>query len=377
MTEALNDSATAPDFDLRDLPKVSLHDHLDGGLRPATIIELAAAVGHDLPSTDPVALGQWFRDSADSGSLVRYLETFDHTIAVMQTRDGLIRVAKEFVEDLADDGVVYGEVRWAPEQHLQKGLTLDEVVEAVQEGLEAGMAAVEESGREIQVGQLITAMRHADRGQEIAELAVRHRDKGAVGFDIAGAELGFPASRFRDAFTYLAENNFPATVHAGEADGLASIQSALVDGRALRLGHGVRIAEDVTVDFEADEDGEQIGMVSFGTLAAWVRDRGIALEVCPSSNLQTGAIASFGDDISAHPIDMLYQTGFNVTINTDNRLMSGVTLTDEFNLLVETFDYDLDDLLELTLNAAEAAFLPLEEKEALVEYINEAYANLA
>jgi len=377
VTEALNDSATAPDFDLRDLPKVSLHDHLDGGLRPATIIELAAAVGHDLPSTDPVALGQWFRDSADSGSLVRYLETFDHTIAVMQTREGLIRVAKEFVEDLADDGVVYGEVRWAPEQHLQKGLTLDEVVEAVQEGLEAGMAAVEESGREIQVGQLITAMRHADRGQEIAELAVRHRDKGAVGFDIAGAELGFPASRFRDAFTYLAENNFPATVHAGEADGLASIQSALVDGRALRLGHGVRIAEDVTVDFEADDDGEQIGMVSFGTLAAWVRDRGIALEVCPSSNLQTGAIASFGDDISAHPIDMLYQTGFNVTINTDNRLMSGVTLSDEFNLLVETFDYDLDDLLELTLNAAEAAFLPLEEKEALVEYINEAYANLA
>ncbi|MGO4454315.1 adenosine deaminase [Arthrobacter sp. RAF14] len=377
MTEALNDSATAPDFDLRNLPKVSLHDHLDGGLRPATIIELAAAVGHELPSTDPVALGQWFRDSADSGSLVRYLETFDHTIAVMQTREGLIRVAKEFVEDLAEDGVVYGEVRWAPEQHLQKGLSLDEVVEAVQEGLEAGMAAVEETGREIQVGQLITAMRHADRGQEIAELAVRHRDNGAVGFDIAGAELGFPASRFRDAFTYLAENNFPATVHAGEADGLASIQSALVDGRALRLGHGVRIAEDVTVDFEADDDGEQVGMVSFGTLAAWVRDRQIALEVCPSSNLQTGAIAGFGEDISAHPIDMLYQTGFNVTINTDNRLMSGVTLTDEFELLVETFDYDLDDLLELTLNAAEAAFLPLEEKEALVEYINEAYANLA
>ena len=376
VTEALNDTATAPDFDLRNLPKVSLHDHLDGGLRPETIIELAAAVGHELPSTDAVALGQWFRDSADSGSLVRYLETFDHTIAVMQTREGLIRVAKEFVEDLAEDGVVYGEVRWAPEQHLQKGLSLDEVVEAVQEGLEAGMAAVEETGREIQVGQLITAMRHADRGQEIAELAVRHRDNGAVGFDIAGAELGFPASRFRDAFTYLAENNFPATVHAGEADGLASIQSALVDGRALRLGHGVRIAEDVTVDFESDDDGEQVGMVSFGTLAAWVRDRGIALEVCPSSNLQTGAIAGFGEDISAHPIDMLYQTGFNVTINTDNRLMSGVTLTDEFELLVETFDYDLDDLLELTLNAAEAAFLPLEEKEALVEYINEAYANL-
>lgn len=383
MTEPIVDAAPALDFDLKSLPKVSLHDHLDGGLRPATIIELAEAVGHTLPSTDPVALGQWFRESADSGSLVRYLETFDHTIAVMQTKEGLARVAKEFVEDLADDGVVYGEIRWAPEQHLQKGLTLDEVVDAVQEGLDAGVDAVEESGRQIQVGQLITAMRHADRGQEIAELAVRHRYNGAVGFDIAGAEDGFLPSRFKDAFTYLAEHNFPATVHAGEAAGLESIQSALVDGRALRLGHGVRIAEDITVEFEdaegeeADDDAEDtIGMVTLGEVAGWVRDRGIALEICPSSNLQTGAIANFGEGIENHPLDMLYQLGFNVTINTDNRLMSGVTLTDEFELLVETFDYDLDDLLELTLNAAESSFLPLDEKEALVEYINDAYANL-
>ncbi|CAN7256912.1 adenosine deaminase [Arthrobacter sp. LjRoot78] len=384
MTEPILDAAPAIDFDLKSLPKVSLHDHLDGGLRPATIIELAEAVGHTLPSTDPVALGEWFRESADSGSLVRYLETFDHTIAVMQTKEGLFRVAKEFVEDLADDGVVYGEVRWAPEQHLQKGLTLDEVVEAIQEGLDAGVDAVAETGREIQVGQLITAMRHADRGQEIAELAVRHRNNGAVGFDIAGAEDGFLPSRFRDAFTYLAQHNFPATVHAGEAAGLESIQSALVDGRALRLGHGVRIAEDITVEFddedadaETDEADANIGMVTLGELSSWIRDRGIALEICPSSNLQTGAISGFGEGIESHPLDMLYQLGFNVTINTDNRLMSGVTLTDEFELLVETFDYDLDDILELTLNAAEAAFLPLEEKEALVEYINDAYANLA
>ncbi|WP_426998580.1 adenosine deaminase [Pseudarthrobacter sp. N5] len=383
MTEPILDAAPDLDFDLKSLPKVSLHDHLDGGLRPATIIELASAVGHTLPSTDPVALGEWFRESADSGSLVRYLETFDHTIAVMQTKDGLLRVAKEFVEDLADDGVVYGEVRWAPEQHLQKGLTLDEVVEAVQEGLDAGVDAVVESGREIQVGQLITAMRHADRGQEIAELAVRHRNRGAVGFDIAGAEDGFLPARFKEAFTYLAENNFPVTVHAGEAAGLESIQSALVDGRALRLGHGVRIAEDIMVEFGEDEDSDpenpdedNIGLVTLGDLASWVRDRGIALEICPSSNLQTGAIAAFGEGIESHPLDMLYQLGFNVTINTDNRLMGGVTLTDEFDLLVETFDYDLDDLLELTLNAAEASFLPLEEKEALVEYINDAYADL-
>ena len=383
MTEPIVDAAHAIDFDLKSLPKVSLHDHLDGGLRPATIIELAEAVGHTLPSTDPVALGQWFRESADSGSLVRYLETFDHTVAVMQTKEGLFRVAKEFVEDLADDGVVYGEVRWAPEQHLQKGLTLDEAVEAVQEGLEAGVDAVAEGGREIQVGQLITAMRHADRGQEIAELAVRHRNRGAVGFDIAGAEDGFLPSRFTDAFTDLARHNCPATVHAGEAAGLESIQSALVDGRALRLGHGVRIAEDILVEFGDDDDtdgseaGEDsIGLVTLGDLSSWIRDRGIALEICPSSNLQTGAIAGFGEGIESHPLDMLYQLGFNVTINTDNRLMSGVTLTDEFELLVETFDYDLDDLLELTLNAAEASFLPLEEKEALVEYINDTYANL-
>ncbi|WP_138443258.1 adenosine deaminase [Sinomonas susongensis] len=378
MTEPIFDAAPDLTFDLRSLPKVSLHDHLDGGLRPATIIELAAEIGHELPSTEPVALAEWFRESADSGSLPRYLETFDHTIAVMQTESALRRIAREFVEDLADDGVVYGEVRWAPEQHLTRGLSLDEAVEAVQAGIEEGIARVEESGRVIAVGQLITAMRHADRAQEIAELAVRHRAHGAVGFDIAGAEDGFPASRFADAFTYLARNSFPATVHAGEAAGLESIQSALVDGRALRLGHGVRIAEDISVEEsgEVDEDGVPILDVALGELAAWVRDRGIPLELCPSSNLQTGAIARWGEDILDHPIDMLYELGFKVTVNTDNRLMSGVTLTDEFELLVEAFDYDLDDLLELTLNAAEAAFLPLEDREDLVEFINEAYGDL-
>ncbi|WP_430296132.1 adenosine deaminase [Sinomonas sp. B1-1] len=379
MTEPNIDAAPDLTFDLRNLPKVSLHDHLDGGLRPATIIELAAEVGHELPSTDAVALGAWFREAADSGSLPRYLETFDHTVAVMQTASALRRVAREFVEDLADDGVVYGEVRWAPEQHLARGLTLDEAVEAVQAGLEEGVAAVEETGRVIAVGQLITAMRHADRGMEIAELAVRHRDRGAVGFDIAGAEDGFPPSRFAEAFRYLAQNNFPATVHAGEAAGPESIQSALVDGRAVRLGHGVRIAEDIAVEAtdEVDEDGVPILDVTLGQLAAWVRDRGIPLELCPSSNLQTGAISQWGEDILDHPFDMLYELGFNVTVSPDNRLMSGVSLTDEFQLLVEAYDYDLDDLLELTLNAAEAAFLPLEDREDLVEYINEAYSNLS
>lgn len=380
MTEPILLPASDLRLDIRSLPKVSLHDHLDGGLRPATIIELAAAAGHELPSTDPVALGEWFRESANSGSLPRYLETFDHTIAVMQTRDGLSRVAREFVEDLADDGVVYAEIRWAPEQHLQGGLSLDDAVEAVQEGLDAGVEAVEAGGRLIQVGQLITAMRHADRAMEIAELAVRHRNTGAVGFDIAGAEDGFPASRFADAFTYLAENQFPVTVHAGEAAGVESIRDALVHGRALRLGHGVRIAEDIDVDFDAEDspvsdagDDTAVGMVSIGQVAGWVRDRGIPLEICPSSNLQTGAVASFGGDIESHPIDLLYQTGFQVTVNTDNRLMSGVTLTGEFELLTETFSYDLDDILELTMNAVDAAFLPLEERDALAAYVTEGF----
>lgn len=381
MTEELIHTAYSPEFDFRSLPKISLHDHLDGGLRPATVIELAAEVGHELPSTDAEELGRWFLESADSGSLERYLETFDHTIAVMQTTSALARVAREFVEDLVDDGVIYGEVRWAPEQHLQRGLSLDDAVEAVQAGLEEGMAAADEAGTPIQVGQLITAMRHADRGTEIAELALRHRSRGAVGFDIAGAELGFPPSKHVEAFETLANGMFPVTIHAGEADGLESIREALVIGRAQRLGHGVRIAEDIEITYGGvDDDGEEVdestGLVTLGPIANWVRDRGIPLEVCPSSNLQTGAVAAYGETIETHPIDLLYQTGFNVTINTDNRLMSGVTLSDEFELLVEAFDYDLDDFLELTLNAAEAAFLPLEEREVLVDYINNAYAEL-
>ena len=364
---------------IRSLPKVSLHDHLDGGVRPGTIIELADEIGLEVPTNDADDLADWFAEKSDSGSLVEYLKTFDLTTAVMQTADGLRRVAREFVEDLATDGVVYGEVRWAPEQHLTRGLSLEEAVEAVQAGIDEGEDAADRAGRDIRVGQLITAMRHTDRSLEIARLAVEYRNRGAVGFDIAGPEDGFPPSNHRAAFDYLASEFFPATVHAGEAAGLDSIQSALVDGRALRLGHGVRIAEDIMVEFDdedAESDEDSIGLVTLGDLSSWIRDRGIALEICPSSNLQTGAIAGFGEGIESHPLDMLYQLGFNVTINTDNRLMSGVTLTDEFELLVETFDYDLDDLLELTLNAAEASFLPLEEKEALVEYINDAYANL-
>ncbi len=358
--------------DLRVLPKVSLHDHLDGGLRPRTIIELAEPLGLELPATDADALAAWFAEKSDSGSLVEYLKTFDVTTAVMQTQEGLTRVAREFVEDLAEDGVVWGEVRWAPEQHLSRGLSLDDAVEAVQEGLAQGMELAAEAGHGIRVGQLVSAMRHTDRGLEIAELALRHRDRGAVGFDIAGPEAGFPPSRFADAFDLLARECFPATVHAGEADGLESIRGALVDGHALRLGHGVRIAEDITIESQDDE----ASYVSLGRLAQWVKDRGIPLETSPSSNLQTGAIAAWGDDLTAHPFDLLYQLGFRVTVNTDNRLMSATTLTRELSLLSDAFGYGLDDLLTFQLNAAEAAFLPLEERAELVELIEDGFGDV-
>jgi adenosine deaminase len=344
------------------LPKISLHDHLDGGLRPQTIIELASDIGYELPTTDAVELGEWFAQKSDSGSLVEYLKTFDITTAVMQTKDGLFRVAREFVQDLGSDGVIYGEIRWAPEQHVSKGLTLDETVEAVQEGIEAGIADVQATGKSIRIGQLVSAMRHADRGLEIAELAVRQRGNGVVGFDIAGAEAGFPAGNLREAFDFLAHNYLPATVHAGEADGLESIKGALFDGRALRLGHGVRIAEDVTTQSEDDEGT----YVTLGPVAQWVKDREIALELAPSSNLQTNA---WGTELHEHAFDLLYQLGFRVTVNTDNRLMSNTSLSKELFLLAETFGYDLTDLEVFQLNAAAAAFLPLEDREDLADQI--------
>lgn len=369
----------ADGVDIQTLPKVSLHDHLDGGLRPGTILELLELDGVEVPETvgdsrvvaamTSDELAAWIVRQSESGSLVDYLKTFDLTCAVMQTEQGLARVAREAVLDLAADGVVYGELRWAPEQHLARGLSLDQTVDIVQQGIDQGIEDALALGREIRIGQVITAMRHADRSLEIAELALRHRDSGAVAFDIAGAERGFPPSRHAKAFRLLAENMFPVTIHAGEADGVSSIESALVEGYALRIGHGVRLVEDVTVE---GSDAEAT-TVSLGLVAEWVRDRGVALEMCPTSNLQTGAIAARGHRMDDHPFDLFYQLGFAVTVNTDNRLVSGTTLTRELGLLADTFGYGLADLEAFQLNAAVAAFLPLDEREALADTVHEGF----
>ena len=342
-------------------PKVLLHDHLDGGLRPATIVELAGEIGHRLPADGAEALGAWFRDSADSGSLERYLETFAHTVAVMQTREHLARVARECALDLAADGVVYAEVRYAPEQHLEGGLTLDEVVDAVQEGFTQGTAEAAAAGTPIRVGTLVTAMRHAARSMEIAELAVRHRENGVVGFDIACAEAGYPPSRHLDAFEYLHRENFHLTIHAGEAFGLRSIWEAVQVCGTDRLGHGVRIVDDVEALGGRDERGRP--RVRLGRLAAWVRDQRIPLELCPTSNLQTGAAAT----IAEHPITLLKDLGFRVTLNTDNRLMSGTSMTHEMTALVGEAGWTLADLRWVTVNALKSAFIPFDERLALIE----------
>ena len=246
---------------IRRAPKALLHDHLDGGVRPATILEIVDEIGYaELPADDELALGQWFRESADSGSLVRYLETFDHTLAVMQTEEGLRRIARECALDLAADGVVYAESRYAPEQHLRQGLALEQVVEAVTAGFEEGMALAAEAGTPIRVVSLLTAMRHAAKSREIAEVAVAYRDQGVVGFDIAGAEAGYPPTRHLDAFEYLRRENFHFTIHAGEAFGLPSIWEAIQWCGADRLGHGVRIVDDIEVTGQAPGGGVSGGM---------------------------------------------------------------------------------------------------------------------
>jgi len=434
------------------LPKVLLHDHLDGGLRPQTIIDLAADIGHQLPTRDPNELAAWFSAGSDDGrspghgappsrhparnaveaqdraggreaavpkacgaasdgdavgifgTLEQYLETFAHTTAVMQTADALARVAREAVLDLAADGVVYTEQRWAPEQHLVGGLSLDEAVAAVQLGLQEGMAEAATQGKKIYAYQLLCAMRQNDRWEEIADLAIRWVDKArgldtpacgghstdgmaargldtpacgghstdgmapgaVVGFDLAGPEAGFPPSGPQsDIWLRLVEAGVPVTIHAGEGDGVESIASAVQVGRALRLGHGVRIIDDVAASGGAAEP-------ELGPIATWVRDRRIPLEVAVRSNIQTRAAGA--TTVANHPITQLSADGFAVTINTDNRLMSRTSMSTEMRGLVEQAGWTLLDLYVATVTAAKHAFIHYPQRQQLIrELINPAY----
>ncbi|MGY1886432.1 MULTISPECIES: adenosine deaminase [unclassified Blastococcus] len=337
--------------DVRRAPKVLLHDHLDGGLRPQTVLDLAAELGYrDLPAGDAESLGRWFREAADSGSLVQYLETFAHTVAVMQTPDAVARVARECALDLAADGVVYAEVRMAPEL-LTAGMPMEAAVEAMLDGYAQGSREAAAAGTPIRIGTLLCGMRQNDRWEEVADLVVRYRDAGVVGFDLAGPEIGFPPDRIPAAIALLDRAGAHRTVHAGEAAGIASIEAALDGAGAERLGHGVRIADEVAADG------------ALGPVARRVRDAQVTLEVAPSSNVQTGAYPSLAE----HPVDRLHRLGFAVTLNTDNRLMSGVSVTSEVTAVATTFGWTWDDVQTVTERALAGAFLPAEERQRLLD----------
>lgn len=346
---------------LRSLPKVLLHDHLDGGVRPETVIELAREQKYaELPTTDPGELSAWFQRGAQRGSLPLFLEGFKHTCGVMQTEEALERVAYETVEDMHKDGVVYFETRFAPSFHTSGGLHWERVVGAVIRGLERG-----EKEFGVRWGILLCAMRHMSPAVsvEVAELAVDFRERGVVGFDLAGEEGGYPPKKHVDAFHYIQRANFNITIHAGEAFGKESIWQAIQWCGAHRIGHATRLVEDMRI-----KDGKVLNM---GPLAQYVLDKRIPLEICLTSNVHTGAVKSLDE----HPFGILHKFRFRVTLNTDDRLMSGITLTDEYRTAADTFRLSIDDLEKLTINAMKSAFIPYRERlEIIYDRIKPGYA---
>src|ERR1700690_3069383 len=346
---------------LQGLPKVLLHEHLDGVLRPQTIIDLAREGRYtDLPTDEPQALSEWFFRGANQGSLAKYLEGFKHTIAVTQTEEALERVAYEQAEDLSQDGVVYYETRFAPVFHTTKGLTHQQVVTAVLKGMARGR---QDFG--IRSGLIICAMRNMNVSLEMAELAVDFRARGVVGFDLAGEEGGYPPKKHVDAFHYIQRENFNITIHAGEGYGKESIWQAIQYCGAHRIGHGTRLIDDIAV-----VDGKA---VKLGDLAQYVLDKRIPLEICLISNVHTGATPS----LSEHPFKILYQEKFRVTLNTDNRLMSSTSMTQEFEAAADTFGLSLDDFEKITINAMKTVFLPYYKRcDLIYSIIKPGYAKV-
>lgn len=347
---ALVGTALTRAISIRSLPKVLLHEHLDGGLRPSTVIELAAELGYkNLPTNDPMDLAAWFHRGAQRGNLPEYLEGFSHTTSVMQTAEALERVAFEFIEDMHHDGVVYAEVRFAPVHHCERGLTQDQVVQAVISGLERG-----ERTYAVSWGLIICAMRHLTNSVETAELAIRHRDSGVVGFDLAGGEDGFPPKKHVDAFQTIERANFYITIHAGEAYGPESIWQALQYCGAHRLGHATRLRDDIRIRPD--------GTLALGHLAQYILDRRVPLEMCLTSNLHTGACTN----LTEHPFGLFFRSGFRVCLNTDDRLMSDTSMTQETNLATELFNLSLNDLEKLSLNAMKSAFAPHDKRLKII-----------
>jgi adenosine deaminase len=346
---------------LKRFPKVLLHEHLDGVLRPQTVIELARNANYvELPTRDSQDLAQWFHQGANQGSLPKYLEGFAHTIAVMQTEEALERVAYEQSEDLSEDGVIYFETRFAPIFHTRMGLTHQQVVSAVLKGLERGRKDFGVSS-----GLIICAMRNMDVSLEMAELAVDFRERGVVGFDLAGEEGGYPPKKHVDAFHYIQRQNFNITIHAGEGFGKESIWQAIQYCGAHRIGHGTRLVDDI-----AFADGKA---VKLGNLAQYVLDKRIPLEICLLSNVHTGAAASLAE----HPFKILYHEKFRVTLNTDNRLMSDTTMSKEFEAAANAFDLSMDDFEKITINAMKSAFLPYDQRcRFIYSTIKPGYARL-
>ncbi len=347
---------------LRTIPKVLLHDHLDGGVRPQTIIDLAKDLGYKkLPTDDADELAEWFHRGAQRGSLPLYLEGFAHTCGVMQTEEALERVAYEMMEDMYNDGVVYVETRFAPVFHTDKGLHWDEVVNAVLNGLERGR-----NDFGVEFGLIICAMRNMSLSQEMAELAVDYRERGVVGFDLAGEEGGFPPKKHVDAFHYIQRENFNITIHAGEAFGKESIWQAIQWCGAHRIGHATRLIEDIGLD---KRDPTKI--VKMGYLAQYVLDKRIPLEICLTSNIDTGAV----DSLENHPFGILYRYKFRVTLNTDDRLMSDTTMTKELGIAHRIFKLGLDELEKITINAMKSAFVPYNRRIKLIyDVIKPGYA---
>jgi adenosine deaminase len=348
--KTLRGKSLTASVDIRKLPKVLLHEHLDGGLRPATVIDLAAELGYQgLPTTDPTDLAKWFHRGAQRGNLPEYLEGFLHTTSVMQSPEALERVAFEFIEDMYHDGVVYAEVRFAPVYHTARGLTQDEVVTAVIAGLERG-----ERTYGVEWGLIICAMRHMSNSLEAAELAIRHRDSGVVGFDLAGGEDGFPPKKHVEAFQAIERANFYITIHAGEAYGPESIWQALQYCGTHRLGHATRLRDDIEILPD--------GSLQLGRLAQYILDRRVPLEMCLLSNLHTGACPTLED----HPFGIFFRRGFRVCLNTDDRLMSDTSMTQETTLATDLFDLSLGEIEKLSLNAIKSAFAPFDKRLRLI-----------